>query len=216
MGPSHLQKGCPFVPIFNLPGQPPEIAPFLLTFSSALTRGRTIIGPSHRERSTGAAFVIGMPHRFSCREATGGWHGKGQWENLCTWKYAAFDWVNPDLEEGIRVVQAGYLDICTQQPICKTQAAAVLPREATTYEGFTMLRTMVCRRDGEVVCRVLGCGKTMPLGRMRIHIAFHLHSEKLLPPCCGFGGIPAVSPYAPGKGGGATGAAGFLSKFVFL
>ena len=31
-----------------------------------------------------------------------------------------------------------------------------------------------------------GCGKALPLERMRIHIAFHLHSETLHPPCCGF------------------------------
>ena len=29
-----------------------------------------------------------------------------------------------------------------------------------------------------------GCGKTVPLGRMRIHIAFDLHPETLQPPCC--------------------------------
>ena len=36
---------------------------------------------------------------------------------------------------------------------------------------------------------VLGSGKTVPLGRMRIHIAFHLHPETLRPPCGDFCGL---------------------------
>ena len=40
-------KGCPFVAILNLPGQPPQSAPFLLTFSSSLTGGRSVADPSH-------------------------------------------------------------------------------------------------------------------------------------------------------------------------
>ena len=47
-------------------------------------------------------------------------------------EYAAYEWVNPHLEEGVWVLQAGFLDGCAQQPIPKTQAAAVLPRVATT------------------------------------------------------------------------------------
>ena len=51
-------------------------------------------------------------------------------------KYGACEWVNPDLEEGIWVVQVGFLDSCAHQLIPKTQSA-VLPREATAYEGVT-------------------------------------------------------------------------------
>ena len=66
MSPAELWKGCPFVAILNLPGQPAQSAPFLLTFSSALIGGRTVTDPSHQELATGAAFVIGMPQRFVC------------------------------------------------------------------------------------------------------------------------------------------------------
>ena len=69
----------------------------------------------------------------------------------------------------------------------------MLPREATAYEGVTLLPAMVRMRDGEVVCRVPQCGTTAPLGRMRIRIAFHLHSETLLPLAVGLVGIQAAS-----------------------
>ena len=104
-------------------------------------------------------------------------------------EYTACEWVNPGLEKGVWVLQAGFLDSCVQQLIPKTQAAPLLPTHAVTYEGVTMRRAMVRRQDGEIVCRVLGCGKTVPLGRMPIHIAFQLHSETLHPPCCGFCGL---------------------------
>ena len=39
MGPAQLWKGCPFVAILNLPGQPPQSAPFLLAFPSTLIGG---------------------------------------------------------------------------------------------------------------------------------------------------------------------------------
>ena len=111
-------------------------------------------------------------------------------------EYAAYAWVNPD-----------------QQLIPKTQAAAVLPREAIAYEGVTLPPAMVRRRDGEVVCRVPGCGKTVPLERMQIHIAFHRHSKTLLPPCYGFcGDSSCILRMHRVKGGGATGAAGFVRK----
>ena len=71
MGPSQLWKGYPFVAILNLPGQPSQSVPFLLTLSSALIGWRSVTDPSHQELSMGAAFVIGMPQRFSCREGDG-------------------------------------------------------------------------------------------------------------------------------------------------
>ena len=79
MGRAQFRKGCPFVAILNLPGQPPQSAPFLLTFSSALIGGRSVPHPSHQELAMGAAFVIGMPQRFVCREGDGMlvWEGAG-------------------------------------------------------------------------------------------------------------------------------------------
>ena len=217
MGPAQLWKGCPFVAILNLPVQPAQSAPFLLTFTSALIGGQTVTDPSHQELATGAAFVIGMPQRFVCREGDGMlvWEGAGG--KLMQVEYTACEWVNPDLEKGVWLLQAGFLDSCAQQLTPRTQAAPLLPRGTVAYEGVTLLPAMVCRRDGEVVCRVPGCGKIVPLGRMRIHIAFHLHSETLHPPCCGFCGLPGcVLRMRRVKGGGATGAAGFLRKRVFL
>ena len=186
MGPAHLWKGSPFVAILNLPGQPAQSAPFLLTVSCALIWGRTGTHPSHQELATGAAFVIGMPERFVCREGDGMqvWEGAGG--KLMQVEYTACEWVNPDLEKWVWVLQAGSLDSCAQQLTPKTQAAPLLPKQAVAYDGVTLLPAMVRRRDGEVVCRVPGCGKTVPMGRMRIHIAFRMHSETLHPPCCGF------------------------------
>ena len=68
MGPSQLWKGCLFVAILNLPGKPVHSAPFLLTFPSTLLVGSNLLPPSHQELSTRAAFVIGMPQIFSCRD----------------------------------------------------------------------------------------------------------------------------------------------------
>ena len=64
----------------------------------------------------------------------------------------ACEWVNLDLEEGGWVLQAAFSDRCAQQLVPKTLAATVLPREATAYEGVTLLPAMVRRQDGEVVC----------------------------------------------------------------
>ena len=71
MGPSQMWNGCPLVAILNLPGQPYQTAPFLLTFSSALLGGRNVNDPACHELSMEAAFVIGMLHSFSCREGDG-------------------------------------------------------------------------------------------------------------------------------------------------
>ena len=188
MGPAELLKGCPFVAILNLPGQPPQSAPFLLTLSFAPIGGPSVTDPSHQEPSTGAAFVIGMPERFSCREGDGMLVWEGAVGKLMQVVCTACEWVNPDLEKGIWVSQAGFLDSCAQKLTPKPQAAPLLPRQAVAYEGVTLLPSMVRRRDWEVVCRVLCCGKTIPMPRMRIHIVFHVHSATLHPPCCGFPG----------------------------
>ena len=90
-------------------------------------------------------------------------------------EYTACEWVNPDLENGVWVLQAAFLDSCAQQLTPKTQAAPRLPRPSVAYEAVTLLPALVLRRDGVVVCHVPGSGKTIPPGRMRIHIAFHLH-----------------------------------------
>ena len=217
MGPAQLWKGCPFVATLNLPGQPARSAPLFVIFCSALIGGHTVTDPSHQELATGAAFVIGMPQRFVCREGGGMlvWEGAGG--KLMQVEYTACEWVNPDLEKGVWLLQAGFLDSCAQQLTPKTQAAPLLPRGTVAYEGVALLPAMVRRRDGEVLCRVPGCGKTVLLGRMRMHIAFHLHAETLHPPCCGFCGLPGcVLRMRHVKGGGRTGAAGFLRKRVFL
>ena len=59
-GPPQLWTGCMFVAILTMPEQPPQSAPFLLTFSCALIGGRNVSDPSHEELSTGAEFVIGI------------------------------------------------------------------------------------------------------------------------------------------------------------
>ena len=43
-------------------------------------------------------------------------------------EYTACQWVNPDLEKGVWVLQAGFLDSCAKQLTPKTQAATLLPR----------------------------------------------------------------------------------------
>ena len=52
-------------------------------------------------------------------------------------EYASCEWVNSDLEEEVLVLQAGFFDSCAWQVISKTKAPAVLPREATAYEGVS-------------------------------------------------------------------------------
>ena len=111
---AQLWKGCPFVAILNLPRRPSQSAPFLLTFSFALTGGRSVIDPCHQELSTGEVFVIGMPQRFSYRERDGKLAWEGAVEKLVRLEHAACEWVNPDLEEGVWVLQAGLLDSCAQ------------------------------------------------------------------------------------------------------
>ena len=216
MGPAQLWKGCPFVAILNPPRQPPQSAPFLLTFSSALIGGWSVTDPSHQELATGAAFVIGMPQRFFCREGDGMLVWEGAVGKLMQVEYAACEWVNPDLEKGVWVLQAGFLSSCAQQLTPKIQAAPLLPREAVAYEGVTPLPAMVRRRDGEVVCRVPGCGKTAPLGRMRIHIAFHVHSATQHPPCRDFAGKPATSPVCVAQRGGSHRHNHFLAQTDFF
>ena len=132
-------------------------------------------------------------------------------------EYGACELMKPDVEGSVWVLQAGFLDSCALQLSPKTQAAPMLPRDATAYEGLTLQPTMVRRRDGELVCRVPGCGKTVPLGRMHICIAFQLRSQTLLPPCSGFcGDSGRVLRTRPVKGGGGIGTAHFLRKWVFF
>ena len=64
---------------------------------------------------------------------------------------------------------------------------------------------------------MLGCAKTVPMGRMRIHIAFHLHSETLLPPCCGFfGDSGCVLRMRRLKGGGGHKRSRFPAQMGFF
>ena len=61
MGLSQLRKGCSSLAILHLPGQPPQSARFLMTFSSALIGGSRVANQSHQELTKGAVYVIGMP-----------------------------------------------------------------------------------------------------------------------------------------------------------
>ena len=72
--------------------------------------------------------VIGMPQRFSCKEGDGMLEWEGAVGKLMQVEYTACEWVNPHLEKGVRVLQAGFLDSCAQQLTPKTQAAPLLPR----------------------------------------------------------------------------------------
>ena len=116
MGPAQLCKGYLFVAILNLPGQPRQSAPFLLMFGSAVIGGRSVTDPSHQELGTGAAFAIPTPQRFFCREGDGIRVWEGAVDKLMQVEYTACEWVNPDLEMGVWVLQAGFLDSCAQQP----------------------------------------------------------------------------------------------------
>ena len=83
-----------------------------------------------------------MPQSFACREGD----GKLVWEGLVGKRvqveYGACEWVNPNLEGGVWLLPGGFLDSCAQQLTPKTQATAVLPREATAYKGVTLLLAM--------------------------------------------------------------------------
>ena len=76
VGPSQLRKGCPFVAIFNYSQQRLHSAPFLVTFSSALIEGSSVIDPFHhklsavgggggRERDAAEVFMQGGGSIFS-------------------------------------------------------------------------------------------------------------------------------------------------------
>ena len=86
--------------------------PFCSRFPLHSLGGRSVTDPSHEELSTGAAFVIGMPQRFSCREGDGMLVWEGAVGKLMQVEYAACEWVNLDLEKGVCVLQGGFLDSC--------------------------------------------------------------------------------------------------------
>ena len=73
-------------------------------------------------------FVIGMPQRFVCMEGDGMMIWEGVGGKLMQAEYTACAWVNRDVEKGVWVLQAGFLDTCAQQLTPKTQAAPLLPR----------------------------------------------------------------------------------------
>ena len=54
------------------------------------------------------------------------WEGAGG--KLMQVEYTACEWVNPDREKGVWLLQAGFLDSCAQQLTPKTQAAPLLPK----------------------------------------------------------------------------------------
>ena len=217
MGSAQLWKGGPFVAILNLPGQPAQSAPFLLTFSSALIGGQTVTDPSHQELATGAAFVIGMPQRFVCKEGDWMlvWEGAGGGK-LMQVEYTASEWVNLDLEKGVWLLQAGFLDCCPQQLTPRTQAAPLLPRGTVAYEGVALLPAMVRA----------GWGGCVPRAWLWDHSTAGEDADShCVPPTLRNTPPPLLwllqatrlcPPHAARKGGGATCVAGFLRKRVFL
>ena len=132
--------------------------------------GRRAADPSHQELATGAAFVIGTPQSFCCREGDGMLVWEGAVGKPMHVEYSACEWVNPYLEKGVWVLQARFLDSCAQQLTPNTQAAPLLPRQVVAYEGVTLLPAMVCMRmwrlcaSSQVVGRQYrwgGCGFTL-------------------------------------------------------
>ena len=67
-----------------------------------------------------------MPQRFSCWEGGGKLVWKGAGGKLVNVEYGAREWVSPDLEGGVWVPQAGFLDSCAQHLSPIMQAAPVL------------------------------------------------------------------------------------------
>ena len=74
--------------------------------------GRSVTDPSHQVLSWGAAIVIGMPQRFSCRAGD----GKFVWERaagkLVQVECGACACAKRGLQEGVWVVQARLFDNC--------------------------------------------------------------------------------------------------------
>ena len=77
------------------------------------------------------------------------------------------------------MLDADSLEACATRLQPKTCAAAVLADGLVPYYGVTLLPPMVRRRKEEVTCQVSSCGKTTPLGLMRIHITMHAHTKDL-------------------------------------
>ena len=121
-GPVSIAEGLPLCGKCNLVR--PTIAKCALVAHVFIRPnwGGGVIDPSDQEFSTGAAFVIGMPQRFSHKEGYGKLAWEGATRELVKVEYAACEWVNRDLEQGVWVLQAGFLDSCAQQLIPKTQA----------------------------------------------------------------------------------------------
>ena len=61
-----------------------------------------------------------------------------------------------------------------------TRAAPLLVGAVGAHDGMT---PMVHHRVGEVAYWVQGYGRTRPLGHVRIHIAFHMHTSDLTALC---------------------------------
>ena len=123
--------------------------------------------------------------------------------------------MKPDLEEGFGVLQVGFLDSYAQQMNPKTHAATMLPREATAYERFTLLPSMVRKRDGEVACR----GRVLEVSTAGEEAHSHCvpstlgnTPSPLLLVLWGFGVRP---PYMPGKGGGSQWRSRFPAQMGF-
>ena len=105
-------EGLPLCGDFELARATTTKCPFLLHFSSALTGGSSVTNLSHQKLWTGVAFVIGMPHKFSCGPGDDKLVSKGTVEKVLSVEHGAREWVHHDLERGVWVLQAGVLDIC--------------------------------------------------------------------------------------------------------
>ena len=196
MGAAQLCKGCPFVKILNLPGLQAQSAPFLFPFSSALIAGHTVPEPSHQELATSAAFVIGMLQRFVCTEVDGMLVRRGAGGKLMQVEYTACEWLNPDLEKGVWLLQAGFLDSCAQQLTPKKHKQLhCCPGGLLPTRGLRCCLQWFVGGMERLCAACLVVELTVPLWRIRTRIVFHLHSETLQTPCCGFCGLPGCVPH---------------------
>ena len=77
-----------------------------------------------------------------------------------------------------------FLNNCATQLQPKTGGAPVLEGGLVAYDGLTVLLPMVHLGGGKVTWWVPWCGKTMPFGQLRLHIAFDLHTSDSQARCC--------------------------------
>ena len=108
-------------------------------------------------------------------------------------EHPAYYWVNPDLERGFWVLQAGFLHNCAEQLSHKTQAAAVLLREATAHESVALVFTNVREQDGVVVYGFQGVGRYYHWGACSFTLPSTCNLKDSSALVVGFVGNPATA-----------------------